>query len=150
MEEETQNKHGSRATHSKWNQHVERMMMMMMMSLQNRFLEIEKHFIESFFTRDAVLVFNIMTKCNCLSTYKFSEYTIQGNQFLRYNLGQKVGDKFTKLSKIGFSVECFTADFLQFFNKKRQNLTFCWSAGYSPFNSNISGIFLKHPNFLRS
>ena len=24
------------------------------------------------------------------------------------NLGQKVGDKFTKLSKIGFSMECFT------------------------------------------
>ena len=41
-----------------------------------------------------------------------------------YNLGQKVGDKFIKLSKIGFSMECFTADFLQFFNKKRQNLTF--------------------------
>ena len=28
------------------------------------------------------------------------------------NLGQKVGDKLTKLSKIGFSMECFTADFL--------------------------------------
>ena len=28
------------------------------------------------------------------------------------NLGQKVGEKFTKLSKIGFSMECFTADFL--------------------------------------
>ena len=41
---------------------------------------------------------------------------------LDYNLGQKVGDKFTKLSKIRFSMECFTADFLQFFTKKRQNL----------------------------
>ena len=39
-----------------------------------------------------------------------------------YNLGQKVGDKFTKLSQIGLSIECFTADFLQFFTKKRQNL----------------------------
>ena len=28
------------------------------------------------------------------------------------NLGQKVGEKFTKLSKVGFSMECFTADFL--------------------------------------
>ena len=28
--------------------------------------------------------------------------------------------QFTKLSQIGFSVECFTADFLQFFTKKRQ------------------------------
>ena len=27
-------------------------------------------------------------------------------------------DKFTKLSKIGFSMECFTADFLQLFTKK--------------------------------
>ena len=35
-----------------------------------------------------------------------------------YNLGQKFGDKFTKLSKIGFFMECFTADFLQFLSKK--------------------------------
>ena len=41
-----------------------------------------------------------------------------------YNLGHKVGDKFTKLSKLGFSMECFTADFLQFFAKKRQNVVF--------------------------
>ena len=38
------------------------------------------------------------------------------------NLGQKVGDKFTQLSKIGFSMECFTAEFLRFFTKKGQNL----------------------------
>ena len=67
-----------------------------------------------------------------------------------YNLGQKVGDKFTKLSKIGFSIEYFTTDILQFLNEKRQNLTFGWTAGYSPLNPNISGIFLKLPNFLRS
>ena len=47
-------------------------------------------------------------------------------------------------------MECFTADFLWFFNKKRQNLVFGWTAGYSPSNQNISGIFLKFPNFLRS
>ena len=29
-----------------------------------------------------------------------------------YNYGQKVVDKFTKLSKIGFSMECFAAGFL--------------------------------------
>ena len=29
-----------------------------------------------------------------------------------YNLGQKIGDKFTKLSKIGFSMKCVKADFL--------------------------------------
>ena len=62
-----------------------------------------------------------------------------------YNYGQKVGDKFTKLNKTGFSMECFTADFLQFFNKKHQNLTFGWTTGYSKLNPNISGIFLKLP-----
>ena len=67
-----------------------------------------------------------------------------------YNLGQKVEDKFTKLSKIGFSTECFTADFLQFFTKKRQNLAFGLTAGYSSSNPEISGIFLKFPNFLIS
>ena len=69
---------------------------------------------------------------------------------MNYNLGQKVGDKFTKLSKIGFSMECFTADLLQFFTKKRQNLAFGWNAGYSPPNPSISGILLKFPHFLRS
>ena len=34
-----------------------------------------------------------------------------------HNLGQKVGDKFTKLSKIGFSMECFTDDFLRLLSK---------------------------------
>ena len=29
-----------------------------------------------------------------------------------YNLGQNAGDKFTKLSQIVFSMECFTADLL--------------------------------------
>ena len=67
-----------------------------------------------------------------------------------YNLGQKIGDKFTKFSKIGFSMECFTAGFLQLFTKKLQNLAFGWTAGYSPSNPSISGIFLKFPNFLRS
>ena len=38
-------------------------------------------------------------------------------------------------------MEFFTADFLQFFNKKCQNLTFEWRAGYSPLNPNISAIF---------
>ena len=67
-----------------------------------------------------------------------------------YSLGQKVRDKFIKLSKIGFSMEFFTTDILQFFDEKRQNLTFGLTAGYSPLNPNISGIFLKLPNFLRS
>ena len=61
------------------------------------------------------------------------------------NLGQKVDDKFTKLSKIGFSMEYFTADFLQLFTKKRQNLALGWTAVHSPSNPRISGIFLKFP-----
>ena len=61
--------------------------------------------------------------------------------------GQKAVDKFRKLSMIGFSMECVTAEFLQFFKEKRENLAFGWTAAYSPSNSNISGIFLKFPNF---
>ena len=33
-----------------------------------------------------------------------------------YSLGQNLVDKFTKVSKIDISRECFTADFLQFSN----------------------------------
>ena len=29
------------------------------------------------------------------------------------NLGQNIADNYTKLSDAGFSIECFTADFLQ-------------------------------------
>ena len=65
---------------------------------------------------------------------------------MRNNLGQKVGDKLTKLTKIGFSIEFSAADFLRFFTKTRQNLAFGWTAGYSPSNPSISGIFLKFPN----
>ena len=35
-----------------------------------------------------------------------------------HNLEQKVGDKFTKVSKTDFSMECFTADFMQCFISK--------------------------------
>ena len=31
-----------------------------------------------------------------------------------FNRGQRIADKFTKLSKIGLSMECFTADFSLF------------------------------------
>ena len=55
-----------------------------------------------------------------------------------YNLGQKVVDIFTKLSKIVFSMECFTTDVWQFFTKKGQNLAFGWLAGYSPPNPSKS------------
>ena len=68
----------------------------------------------------------------------------------KHNLGQKVGKNFTKFSKIGFPMECFIADFLEFFTKKRRNLAIGWTAGYSPLNPSISGIFLKFTHFLRS
>ena len=66
------------------------------------------------------------------------------------SLGRGVGDQSTKLSKLDFSLECFTADFLQFFTKNRQNLALGWAAGCSPSNPGISGFFLKLPSFLRS
>ena len=31
-------------------------------------------------------------------------------------------------------MECFKADFFQFFTKKRQNFAIGWTAGYSPSN----------------
>ena len=66
------------------------------------------------------------------------------------NLGEGVRDRFTDLSKIGFSMECFAADFLRFFTKKRQTLALGCAAGYSPLNPSISGIFFKFPNFLNT
>ena len=50
-----------------------------------------------------------------------------------------------KLSKIGFSMDCFTADYLRCFTEKRQNLGIGWVAGYSPSDPSISEIFLKSP-----
>ena len=41
-----------------------------------------------------------------------------------YNLGQKVGDKLTKLNKTGSSMESFTANFLQLFNQKTSKFVF--------------------------
>ena len=67
-----------------------------------------------------------------------------------HNLGQRVGDKLTNLSKKGFPMEYFTADFLRFFTQKRQKLAFGWAAGYLPSGINIPGIFFRSPNFLRS
>ena len=55
--------------------------------------------------------------------FEFSRRCIL-NVVKKYNLGQNVGDILTKVSKIDFSMECFTADFLPFFTKKRQNLAF--------------------------
>ena len=43
---------------------------------------------------------------------------------LFYDFGQKVVGKFMKLSKLGFSMECFTAENGFFYNEKCQNLAF--------------------------
>ena len=58
------------------------------------------------------------------SSSSFVNFTPWSFLFLytAYNLRQKVREKLTKLSKIRFSMECFTADFWQIFTKKRQNL----------------------------
>ena len=61
---------------------------------------------------------------------------------------ENILDKLTKLSKICFSRECFTADFSQFF--KCPSFSFTWLAGYLPSIQSISGLFLKYPDFLRS
>ena len=47
-----------------------------------------------------------------------------GDVQANHNLGQKVEDKFRKLSKIGFSMKCFTAGFLQFFYQKTSKFGF--------------------------
>ena len=53
--------------------------------------------------------------------------TINMTNLQTYNLGQRVGGKFIKFSKIGF--------------EKTSKLGFRWTAGYSPSNPSISGIF---------
>ena len=85
----------------------------------------------------------------CTNMHLFTD-KISAMNFMGYNLGQKVGDKLMKLSKIGLSMECFTADVLQFFTEKRQNLAFGWTAEYLPSNPRNPGIFLKFTYFLRS
>ena len=58
--------------------------------------------------------------------------------------------KFTKLSKIGFCMGCFTAGVSQFFAAGRQNLAFGWPAGYSPSDPSISRISLNFPYLITS
>ena len=87
--------------------------------------------------KDEMLPFADLWKNWCLL---FVVKYIDGINTFLYNLGEKVGDKFTKLCKISFSVQCFTADFLLYCTEKRQNLATGWTAGYSPSNPSISGI----------
>ena len=45
----------------------------------------------------------------------------------RDSLGQNIVDKLMKLSKVDFSIECFTVDFLQFFRKTVKIYFLGWS-----------------------
>ena len=68
--------------------------------------------------------------------------------FQGIHLGQKIVDKFMKLSKISFSMECYTADFCNF---PEQMLKICLLGGawILAFKFNILVFFLKCLNFLR-
>ena len=57
-------------------------------------------------------------------------------------LDQKVGDKFTNLSKIDFFIECFTADFLWDITKDVKSKDSFWVIGRVLANPGISGISL--------
>lgn len=52
---------------------------------------------------------------------------IRKNMCFRDSLGQNIVDKLMKLSKVDFSIECFTVDFLQFFRKTVKIYFFGWS-----------------------
>ena len=65
------------------------------------------------------------------------------------NLGQNIVGKSTKLSKTGFPMECFRADFLQFCSVVVKNCL--WGSRQSTYPSILSilTIFLKFLHFLR-
>ena len=46
-----------------------------------------------------------------------------------YNHGQNIEEKFKELSKIGFSLECFTADFWHFSSTIVETSLLGWVAG---------------------
>ena len=63
-----------------------------------------------------------------------------------HNLGQNIVDKFMKLSKIGFYIECVTADFSQFTSTPvKVCLVVGWALAIIP---GISEIFLKFSNLI--
>ena len=99
----------------------------------------------SILVTDVVMVF-LSLICSCLSIVYFNQVNVGWGKVYLIIVG-----KFTKLSKISFSMQCFTADFCSWFSQhKYQNLTFGWLTGCVLSNPSISGIFLKLPHFLRS
>ena len=64
----------------------------------------------NFFTKP--LLKNIKVKGRRCPDYNYDKTMLISLHY--YNLGQNIVNKLTKLSKIGYSMEYFTADFLQF------------------------------------
>ena len=67
----------------------------------------------------------------------------QNKYFWSYNLRQKIVDKFTKLSDIGFPLECFSTGFLRFFSTKVKICILGGQLGNRLQNPSNSGIILK-------
>ena len=66
------------------------------------------------------------------------------------NLGKNLLVKSTRLSNIGFPIECFTAGFSQFCSTTVKICLLDGGVSTLSLVRNMSGIFLKFPNFLRS
>ena len=78
-----------------------------------------------------------------LKPFKLTLLTLNIFHTLFYILGRKAGDKFTKLSKIGFSMECFTADFFAIFYRKTSKFGFWVDSWVLAIKSKRFGDFLE-------
>ena len=67
----------------------------------------------------------------------------QNKYFWSYNLRQKIVDKFTKLSDIGFPLECFSTGFLRFSSTNVKICILGGQLGNRLQNPSNSGIILK-------
>ena len=70
---------------------------------------------------------------------------ITGFSALSYNLGQKIVDRFTKLSKIGFSTKYSVVDSSRFFSTNGKICVLASRLGTDHRKQSISLIFLKLP-----
>ena len=69
---------------------------------------------------------------NCVLVFLENCVCLAETQAQRTNPGQNFVGKFTKLSKIGFSVECYTTEcYTTDYNC--QNLVVWWAAGHLPW-----------------
>ena len=72
---------------------------------------------------------------------------IRKNMCFWDSLGQNIVDKLMKLSKVDFSIECFTVDFLQF-SRPTVKIYFLGWSGCSPSVLSISWIYLIFTKFI--